>query len=128
MFYHFLALTGAVILNATANLLLKFASRDLNLGEGLLAQGWPNAVKTLILCPKFTAGLILFALNVVLYFYALGRFKVSLAYPIMVGAGFAIIVTVAAFSGLNERLSALQWFGVAMILCGVVAVSVSANQ
>jgi len=41
----------------------------------------------------------------------------------MVGAGFAIIVTVASFSGLAERLLPIQWLGVAMILVGVILVS-----
>jgi len=54
---------------------------------------------------------------------ALQKFKVSLAYPVMVGAGFAIIVTVASFSGLAERLLPIQWLGVVIILTGVILVS-----
>lgn len=123
-----IALTAAVVFNATANLLLKVAARQLDRGDGLLAQGLPAAVKTALTCPALVLGLAFFALNVPLYFFALAKFKVSLAYPIMVGAGFAIIVTVASFSGLGERLSALQWTGVTFILLGVIIVCSTLNN
>jgi len=119
MYAHLIALICAVMFNATANLLLKFAARQLDRGEGILAGG----IKTVLTCPTLILGLIFFALNVPLYFFALAKFKVSLAYPIMVGGGFAIIVTVASVSGLAERLSPAQWVGVTMILLGVVVVS-----
>ena len=120
---HLIALACALVFNATANLLLKFAARDLTGGGNLLSGGVTNALRTAATCPKLIFGLLFFALNVPLYFYALGKFKVSLAYPVMIGGGFAIIVLIASFSGLNERLSASQWLGVVLILLGVTIVS-----
>lgn len=128
MRYHLIALASAVVLNAAANLLLKFAAKDLTDRGGLFASGPAHAIKTLLTCPQFILGLTFFALNVMFYFYALGRLKVSMAYPIMVGAGFAIIATVAALSDLDERLKPVQWLGVAMILLGVVLVSSPTNH
>jgi len=123
MYRYLAALTFAVVFNASANLLLKFAARDL-LSEGrFFDRGALAAIKTALSSPTLLLGLILFALNVPLYFYALGRFKVSLAYPIMIGGGFAIIVSVASFSRMNERLSPWQWLGVGLIVLGVIVVA-----
>ena len=112
---YILALSVAVVLNASANLLLKFGMHRLKDEAGV--------IKGMITSPLILLGLLFFALNVPLYAYALGRFKVSLAYPIMTGCGFGIIVLVAGFSGLQERLDWMQWIGVGLILLGVVIVS-----
>lgn len=119
---HIAALAMAVVLNASANLLLKFGMKAI---QSPPAPG-PQATGTLFrmaTSPLILLGLIFFALNVPLYAFALGRFKVSLAYPIMTGCGFGIIVLVAGLSGLQERLDWLQWVGVALILAGVIVVS-----
>lgn len=121
--YHAVALLAALVLNATANLLLKFAARDLGPTQDLLADGWGHAIKAMAGCPRLILGILFFALNVPLYFLALQKLKVSLAYPIMIGGAFAIIVTVASFSGLNEQLSAFQWLGVGIVLIGVILVA-----
>jgi len=69
-------------------------------------------------------GLLCFAINVVFYAYALRAafLPVSMAYPIMVGGGFVIIALVAWWF-LGERMSAVQWAGVVMILVGVFLVA-----
>ncbi len=121
---HVIALVLALTLNAAANLMMKvgsgrFSTSGLNAEPGLrsltatLSQNW-----VLIL------GLLCFAVNVVFYAYALRApfLPVSVAYPIMVGGGFAIIALVAWWF-LGERMSALQWAGVVMILLGVFLVA-----
>ena len=50
-----------------------------------------------------------------------------MAYPIMVTAGFAIIVTVAGVY-LHERLGTAQWSGVGLIVVGVFMVASRAQQ
>jgi multidrug transporter EmrE-like cation transporter len=46
--------------------------------------------------------------------------KISIAYPIMVGGGFALIALVAYFHPtLAERLSWGQWLGVAFVMLGI---------
>jgi multidrug transporter EmrE-like cation transporter len=119
---HLLALAAAVLLNASANLLLKFGMHALK-NPALAPQGPVNTARAMATSPCILLGLVFFALNVPLYAFALGRFKVSLAYPIMTGCGFAIIILVAGFSGLQERLDWAQWLGVLLILTGVVIVS-----
>jgi multidrug transporter EmrE-like cation transporter len=121
--WHALALSAAVILNASANLFLKFGMKAIKSQPALPSGGPLHAIKCMATSPLILLGLMFFALNVPLYAYALGKFKVSLAYPIMTGCGFALIILVAGFSGLQERLDSLQWLGVVLILTGVVIVS-----
>ena len=120
-----LALAGALILNAVANLSMKVGANAQS--GGLMAGGIVGAVKTILTSPVLLGGLICFGLNAGLYMYALQspRLKISIAYPIMVGGGFAIIaLTAALLPSLRERLTPGQWVGVAMILTGVIIVAV----
>jgi len=121
------ALVGALTLNAVANLCMKMGMKTVEAGGGMLAGGPVGALKTILTSPVLLAGLICFGSNAFLYMYALQSrtLKISLAYPIMVGGGYAIIAVVAALApNLRERMSPGQWVGVAMILLGVVLVAV----
>jgi multidrug transporter EmrE-like cation transporter len=119
-----IALVGALVLNAAANLCMKMGAKVLD--GGLMAAGPLGAVRTVLTSPVLLGGLICFALNAFLYMFALQSrtLKISLAYPIMVGGGYAIIAVVAALApNLRERMSAGQWVGVALILIGVITVA-----
>jgi multidrug transporter EmrE-like cation transporter len=121
-----IALVGALVLNATANLLMKMGSKAVAASGGLMAAGPAGAIRTILTTPALLIGLTCFALNVFLYMFALQSptLKISLAYPVMVGGGFAIIATVAYLApNLRERMSSGQWVGVALILAGVFLVA-----
>jgi small multidrug resistance pump len=115
------ALVMALVLNAGANLLLKFHARymkptdlqfdGVNSIWHLIARNW-----------LLWLGLFCFATNVLFYRFALGKIRISIAYPIMVGGGF-LIIAVIAWRYLGEALSVTQWAGVALILVGIVLVS-----
>ncbi len=120
---HTAALCMALVLNASANLLLKFGMQAMKASSAGSSGGAVQMIKSMATSPLIILGLIFFALNVPLYAFALGRYKVSLAYPIMTGCGFAIIVLVASFSGLQERMNGIQWVGVVLIMVGAVLVS-----
>lgn len=127
---HAIALVVALLLNATANLFIKFGMRGIDLelaGASPLDGGVWGLVKLLLRHWILLAGLACFALNVVFYAFALQKLPISAAYPIMVTSGFAIIVTVAGFM-LNERLTVTQWVGVGAILLGVVLVAKDAGR
>ncbi len=130
MIKYLAALAIALVLNAAANLMIRFGMRAIGLevGEaGLLANG-PWGVVTLLLRHWVVlAGITCFALNVVFYAYALQKLQISMAYPVMVTGGFVIIVIVAGLM-LHERLSMLQWVGVAAILVGVALVAKDAGR
>lgn len=120
------ALLLALVLNASANLLMKLGAQSVASGGGLLAGGPAGAVRTLLRTPTLLIGLVLFGLNAGFYMYALQSkaLKISVAYPVMVGGGFALIAIVARLHpALSERLSWTQLTGVALILAGILLVA-----
>ncbi|MCB9850385.1 MAG: hypothetical protein H6817_06735 [Phycisphaerales bacterium] len=124
---YIVALVGALVLNAVANLCMKMGMKGFEASGGLMAGGPVGAVKTVLTTPVLLGGLICFASNAFLYMFALQSktLKISLAYPLMVGGGYAIIAVVAALApSLRERMSAGQWVGVFLILTGVIVVAV----
>ena len=130
MFKYGVALVIALLLNASANLMIKFGMRGIDLelaGAGFLDGGFWAAVKLLLRHWIVLLGLVCFAANVVFYAFALQKLPISVAYPIMVTSGFAIIVIVAGLM-LRERLTALQWCGVAAIVVGVILVAKDAGR
>jgi multidrug transporter EmrE-like cation transporter len=114
MGYLFLAL--ALVLNATANILLKIGAARL----GGLDE--PNLVGRFITNYHLLAGLSLFALNVVFYILALTRLNLSVAYPIMMAGGVVIIVAVSVLL-LHEALTIRQAFGLFLLITGIVLVA-----
>lgn len=125
-----IALVVALLLNASANLMIKFGMRAIDLelqGAGIMSDGVFGVVKLLLRHWILLVGLGCFAANVVFYSFALQKLPISVAYPIMVTTGFAIIVVVAG-AMLHERLSVTQWIGVAAILVGVALVAKDAGN
>jgi multidrug transporter EmrE-like cation transporter len=132
MMKYVVALITALVLNAAANLFIKFGMRAIDLelaqtGTGLSSGGVVGIVRLLLRHWVILVGLGCFALNVVLYSFALQKLPISVAYPVMTIVGFAIIVVVAG-SLLNERLTLLQWVGIAAILAGVTLVAKDAGR
>lgn len=115
---YLVALAIALILNATANLLIKIGMNPIAARGGVLRDGPVAGLITVLTNPTLIVAMVCFAANLLAYMYAVQRLPISVAYPIMVTVGFAIIV-VAAGILLGERLTALQWVGVVMILGGV---------
>ena len=122
---YLIALAIALLLNASANLMMKAGMIRVQEGGGLLAGGLPAAVRTVLTSPVLMVGLVCFALNAACYMFALQSqaLKISLAYPVMVGGGYAIIATIAYF-WLDERMTVGQWVGVVLILAGVLTIAV----
>ncbi len=123
---YIVALLMAMVLNAGANLLMKVGIKTVETSGGLMKDGAVGAVKTILTSVPLFVGLTCFALNAGLYMYALQSktLKISIAYPIMVGGGFAMIATVARLHpALAERMSWGQWVGVGFILVGIVLVA-----
>ena len=108
-----IVLIVAVILNASANALLKTGAGTLQLGfsfETLL-----GALTNVYL----VGGIALFALNVLCYTYALSKLPLSLAYPVMVVGGLLIVISASVLL-FGESLSYLQVGGLSLIVLGVI--------
>jgi len=115
---HTVALVVALVLNASANLMIKAAAKGIaDKHPGETVPIW-EALKAAVVNPLAIGGVVCFALNLAAYYYALTTWKVSIAYPIMVSVGGAIIVCGAAV-WFSEKLSPLQMVGVVVILAGV---------
>ncbi len=125
-----IALAAALVLNATANLLMKAGMKSVSASGDVLSAGLPAAVKTVATSGVLMIGLTCFALNAAFYMYALQSttFKISLAYPIMVGGGYALIALVARFHpALNERLTGGQMIGVGLVLAGICLIALQTD-
>lgn len=125
------ALVIALVLNASANVLMKLGMKVVQEKGGILHDGAIGAVKMILTSGTLIAGLICFALNAAFYMYALQSraLKISLAYPVMVGGGFALIVLAAhAHPALAERLTIRQWAGVALVFAGIVLIASASDS
>ena len=120
-----IALAAALLLNASANVMMKVGMTRVEAGGGLLAGGLPAALRTVLTSPVLVIGLVCFGLNAACYMFALQSptLKISLAYPVMVGGGFAIIAAVA-YLVLGERMTPGQWVGVVLVLAGVMIIAI----
>ncbi len=126
-----LALFVALVLNACANLFMKVGIKPVAASGGLFRNGALPALKTVLTSTPLLVGLICFALNAGFYMYALQSksLKISLAYPIMVGGGFALIAVMARFHpSLAERLTWGQIAGVGLVLAGVILIAAQSER
>ena len=112
------ALVFALIANATANVLIRWGMKD---AEVSLVRP-VEAVKGILLNGRVMAGIVLFALNVVAYAFALSRIRVSVAYPLMTSLGLVIVMGLSV-AFLGEKVTTVQMLGTALILGGVVMVA-----
>ena len=103
-----LVLVG-VLLNATAQLLLKAGTNAMPLGLRLALE------------PHILGGLACYAVSVVVWVIALSRVPVSIAYP-MLSIGY-VVNAVAAWQLLGESLSPLRLAGIGVIIAGVFMVA-----
>ena len=120
------ALFVALMLNACANLLMKMGMKSVGASGGVLQNGIIAAGKTVLTTAPLIIGLTCFALNAAFYMYALQSraLKISIAYPIMVGGGYALIAAIAYLHpALAERLTWGQWLGVALVMLGIVLIA-----
>ncbi len=121
-----LALAVALVLNATANLLMKVGMKTVADDGGVLRDGFGSAFGIVLGNLPLVIGLTCFVLNAGFYLYALQSkaLKISVAYPIMVGGGFAMIAVVAYLHpALKETLTLTQKIGVGLVLAGIVLIA-----
>lgn len=102
-------LLAGVLLNASAQLLLKAGTNAMPLGLGLALE------------PHILGGLACYAISVVVWIVALSRVPVSIAYP-MLSIGY-VVNAVAAWQLLGESLSPLRLAGIGVIIAGVFMVA-----
>jgi multidrug transporter EmrE-like cation transporter len=102
-------LLAGVLLNASAQLLLKAGTNAMPLGLRLALE------------PHILGGLACYAVSVVVWIIALSRVPVSMAYP-MLSIGY-VVNAIAAWQLLGESLSPLRLAGIGVIIVGVFMVA-----
>ncbi len=110
-----LILTG-VLLNAVAQLLLKAGARSIAGLSFNLDTAWTIAER-LAFNPPILAGLLCYAVSVVVWILALSRVEVSIAYP-MLSIGY-VVNAIAAWLLFAEALSPARIAGIGVIIAGV---------
>ncbi|MBU6468131.1 MAG: EamA family transporter [Betaproteobacteria bacterium] len=116
----FLLILTGVLLNATAQLLLKAGTNaighfDFNLNN-IWPIGWRLATEIHIL-----GGLSCYVVSVVVWILALSRVPVSIAYP-MLSIGYVVNALIAAL-WLGESLSLTRSVGIVVIILGVFLIA-----
>ena len=120
------ALIIALVLNAGANLLMKAGMKPVHEAGGVLRDGVVAGVKTVLTSGTLMLGLFCFAVNAAFYMYALQSraLKISIAYPIMVGGGFALIAVVARLHpAFSEMLTWGQKLGILLVFLGIILIA-----
>ena len=110
-------------LTMAANLLLR---AGIDGAGGFSAGSVGGAVQSLVklfLQPRFSTGFILYFLASVVWFRVVATEPLSLAYPVLVSCTFTL-VTAGAVMFFGEPLTRRQLVGLAVILAGIVLVSI----
>lgn len=118
---NYLLLFFALTSNAIANICMK-------LGSETYAEGLKKIFTEPMIFFKngyFFAGIFFFMLGFFLYGLVLARMPLSVAYPIITGLGYLIVISFSVLA-LGEQLFWWQWIGMALILSGIILLSQSA--
>lgn len=104
---------ASIVLSAVAQLMLRLGAQDLG-DLSLTATLAAALVRPLIL-----GGLAVYAVASALWLGVLSRMELAVAYPLG-ASGYVLVVLLAALSG--ETVPAMRWFGVLLIVLGVLLV------
>jgi multidrug transporter EmrE-like cation transporter len=108
VFFHWLLVVLAGINSCAGNVLLKYSRKGAAPGFlGFLFNPW------------FIAGLLFYAVNVVLFAKALDSLPVSRAYPVLSGLGF-VLLTAASSLLFGEALNVRGILGIVLVFAGIV--------
>ena len=113
---HYVALVVGIVFNAVANILIKAAMRNVEMGHGLLQTAISMAFQPLLI-----VGIACFVVALGGYSFALTRIDLSVGYPVMTSLGLIIVAAYASIS-FKEPLTATKLAGFVLVLVGVVLV------
>ena len=109
-------LLGSVAGDVTGQVCFK-----LGVGHATVPADGPSLVYKVFHSPWIAVGVAVYALEFVLWFAALSRTQLSIAFP-FTALGYVGVV-LASRHILNERISLRRWVGIGTIVVGVVLVT-----
>jgi small multidrug resistance pump len=67
-------------------------------------------------------GVLAYGLSTMVYVVVLGKFNLSVAYPIIIGLTI-LATTIAGVYFLGEKVGTTQWLGIGLMLSGIAAIA-----
>ena len=116
----FLLLLGSALFNAMASTLMKFA---FGRQQSLLEGGALSAVLAIVSNPLAIAGVGCFGISFVFMSAALTRTDLSMAYPLMSGLVFLLILAVSTLV-FSEQVNVWRLMGMGAVLAGIWMIAV----
>ena len=117
-----LLMTTVILLNVCGHVFLKIGMNQVGqMADRSLVQYAVDSISNLYVI----LGLAGYVSSVTGYIVVLSKTQLSVAYPILMSTGYALVVLVS-FLFLKEPFNILKWFGIALIFIGVVFVSIKA--
>lgn len=116
----YLLILSGVLLNATAQILLKQGMSTIGHFAFTAENALPIAYKA-ALNPHILAGLFCYVVSVVIWMLVLSRVEVSFAYPFL-SVGY-VVTAVAGYLLFQDNLGLERVAGIALICLGVVLVA-----
>jgi len=113
---------ATVLINVIGTVLIKFGSSKISSINLSLASIWSIISNWHILL-----GIALYAGSFPAYSYILQKMSVSVAYPIFTSLSFAGVVVISVLF-LKESLTMMQFFGLALVIGGIVLLSAGASK
>jgi drug/metabolite transporter (DMT)-like permease len=117
------AILLSVAMVVTGQTLLKAGMTRVGVVDGERLRRPVALVLAVASTPAVVGGLALYVASAVSWIYVLSRTELSFAYPFL--AVSYVAVTAAAVLGLKERFATKQWFGVALVVAGVLVVALT---
>ncbi|MGH8214939.1 MAG: DMT family transporter [Rhodanobacteraceae bacterium] len=111
-----LLLLGSIACDVTGQVCFK-----LGVGNPAMGPGAPSLVYKVLHSRWIALGVAVYALEFVLWFAALSRVELSIAFP-FAALGYAGVVLASRFI-LRERVSMRRWIGIGAIVVGVALVA-----
>jgi multidrug transporter EmrE-like cation transporter len=72
--------------------------------------------------PYLLGGILAYGLSTVFYIVVLGKFNLSVAYPVIIGLT-VLSTTVTGAYFLGEKVATFQWLGIGLMLSGISAIA-----
>lgn len=69
-------------------------------------------------------GLLAYGFSTVFYIVVLGKFNLSVAYPVVIGLT-VVATTIAGAILLREKVAVMQWLGIGLMLSGISAIALA---
>ncbi|MGB9772870.1 MAG: SMR family transporter [Bacteroidota bacterium] len=108
-------LSISLLLNAGANISLKAGMKAVPNNGNLLHV---STLQLLLQNPLILLGLLLFGVSFIGYSLVLSSLNLSVAYPVMTGGGFVVVILASALF-FSEQISLLRILGIVLIAVGI---------